>query len=440
MHSRIRRGPRLGGFFIALAVAKKDFVWYTYRVPLRVLYVDLNSFFAACEQQLHPELRGRPVAVVPVIADTTFVIAASVQAKKFGVKTGVRVSDAKRMCPGLVMVAGNHETYLDFHHKIIDAVHSCIPVDKVWSVDEMACRLMGKEREPDRARAIAMNIKKALLARVGECLTCSIGIAPNRVLAKTASDMQKPDGLVTIEEHELPHKLYSLKLSDFAGIGPKMESRLRTAGINTVEELCSKSKDELIQVWGGIIGGEWWQWLRGHDMPERRTKARTLGHQHVLPPKMRNREGARAVLMRLLHKAAARARKCGYLGGALRTTVRHTAGEGFEDVVTLSPPVNDTLSLVRVLASQWEKYSRQTWPGELRKVSVTLLELEPVESATPSLFSGPANEDRLAKAMDRLNAKYGRNTVYAASMQPAKGSAPVRIAFGNIPRHIDVAG
>lgn len=409
-------------------------------MPLRVLYVDLNSFFAACEQQLNPELRGKPVAVVPVVADTTFVIAASVQAKKFGVKTGTRVSDAKRMCHGLVMVTGNHETYLDFHHKIVAAVDTCIPVDKVWSVDEMACRLLGKEREPATARAIALNVKRAILDRVGECLTCSIGIAPNRVLAKTASDMQKPDGLVTIEEHELPHKLFTLKLSDFAGIGPKMEKRLLAAGIHTVEDLCSRSKEELIQVWGGVIGGEWYQWLRGDDMPERRTRARTLGHQHVLPPKMRNPDGARAVLMRLLHKAAARARKCGYLGGALRTTVRHSVGEGFEDVVDLSPPVNDTLALVRVLASQWDRYTARTWPGELRKVSVTLLNLEPTDSATGSLFGRSQAESRLAGAMDKLNSKYGRNTVYAASMQPAKGSAPVRIAFGNIPRHIDVAG
>ncbi len=110
------------------------------------LFVDLNSYFASVEQQVRPELRGKPVAVVPVEADTTCCIAASYEAKAYGVKTGTIVADAKRLCPDLILVEGRHELYTDYHHRIIKAVESCVPVTAVCSVDEMACRLMGRER------------------------------------------------------------------------------------------------------------------------------------------------------------------------------------------------------------------------------------------------------------------------------------------------------
>ncbi len=116
-------------------------------VPLlNWLFVDLNSYFASVEQQVRPDLRGRPVGVVPMTADTTCCIAASYEAKAYGVKTGTVVADAKRMCPGLVLVEARHELYVEYHHRIVEAVESCLPVTTVLSIDEMACRLMGRER------------------------------------------------------------------------------------------------------------------------------------------------------------------------------------------------------------------------------------------------------------------------------------------------------
>src|SRR6185312_6972897 len=107
------------------------------------LFVDLNSYFASVEQQVRPELRGRPVGVVPAMVDTTCCIAASYEAKAFGVRTGTIVADAKKMCPDIVLVEGRHELYTEFHHKVVEAVETCVPVTAVCSIDEMACRLMG---------------------------------------------------------------------------------------------------------------------------------------------------------------------------------------------------------------------------------------------------------------------------------------------------------
>src|SRR5579872_4205664 len=110
------------------------------------IFLDLNSYFASIEQELRPELRGKPVGVVPVMADTTCCIAASYEAKAFNVRTGTRVGDARVMCPGIEFVEARHEIYVEYHHKIVDAVESCVPVGVVMSIDEMACRLIGRER------------------------------------------------------------------------------------------------------------------------------------------------------------------------------------------------------------------------------------------------------------------------------------------------------
>ncbi len=115
-------------------------------LELNWLFVDLNSYFASVEQEARPELRGRPVGVVPMMADTTCCIAASYEAKAFGVRTGTIVADAKRMCPEIVLVEGRHELYTEYHHRVVEAVESCVPVTAVCSIDEMACRLMGRER------------------------------------------------------------------------------------------------------------------------------------------------------------------------------------------------------------------------------------------------------------------------------------------------------
>src|SRR5580698_8565728 len=143
------------------------------------LFVDLNSYFASVEQQVRPELRGKPIAVVPVMADTTCCIAASYEAKAFGVKTGTIVGDAKRLCPELILVEGRHEIYAEFHKKIVDAVESCVPVTAVCSIDEMACRLMGRERLLLNALELGLRVKQRIKECAGPMLRSSVGLATN---------------------------------------------------------------------------------------------------------------------------------------------------------------------------------------------------------------------------------------------------------------------
>src|ERR1043166_4547716 len=168
---------------------------------LRWLFVDLNSYFASVEQELRPELRKKPVAVIPMKADTTCCISASYEAKKFGVKTGTMGGEAKKLCPGIKLVEARHEEYVKYHEKIVEAVESILPVTSVMSIDEMACRLTGRDLKLENAIALGKEVKKKIL-KVGSQLFSSVGLGPNRLISKLASDMQKPDGLTVVDEKD----------------------------------------------------------------------------------------------------------------------------------------------------------------------------------------------------------------------------------------------
>jgi DNA polymerase-4 len=393
--------------------------------------VDMNSYFASCEQQANPHLRGRPVAVVPVAdVTTTCCIAASKEAKKHGIKTGTPVWQARHLCPDVVLVPAKHERYIAFHETILRAIGSCVPVAAVKSIDEVICHLLGAEGEPENAVKLAHRVKSAILARAGECMTCSIGVAPNALLAKLGSDIQKPDGLVVIRREDLPHRLHSLKLQDFCGIGPRMEKRFLRFGVGTVEQMLRLEPGHLASIWGSkILGWRWWYLLRGHDVPEKPTTRRTVGHSHILPPAKRGDAEARGVLMRLVHKAAARMRKIGHCAGAVVVQV-HYFGErhGWAGSVHV-PQCQDTPMLLEAAAHLW----RAKPPGKLLQVAVTFADLAPAKVVTPSLFDRDRKATRLSEAMDRANRTFGQNSVYFGSTLGHTRDAPMRISFTHIP-------
>ncbi|MEO7742459.1 MAG: DNA polymerase, partial [Usitatibacter sp.] len=273
---------------------------------LRSLLVDFNSYFASCEQQAEPRLRGKPLGIVPILADTTVCIAASIEAKTFGVKTGTKVAEARRLCPQIEFVVARHELYIDYHHRAVALVDTFVPVRKVLSIDEMDCELTGRWREPERALDIARRVKSGLSSRIGECLRTSIGIGPNTFIAKTASDLMKPDGLVMIQKSELPDRLFKLGVRELSGIGKQMEKRLAAHGIHTVRDLCGRSKDERRALWGGIGGEIMHDRLRGEEQHEAEADTHSISHSSVLGPERRNPEHAFAVMNRLVQKAAMR--------------------------------------------------------------------------------------------------------------------------------------
>lgn len=424
------------------------------------LHIDLNSFFASVEQQLHPEYRGKPTAVVGTMADTGTIIAASYECKAKGVKTGTKVGEARALIPDILFVNGSHTTYAKYSHAIAAAVENVCPVAHTPSIDEMVCQLIGREQEPPRARQIALAIKQAIRTDVGETLRCSIGMAPNRYLAKIASDMQKPDGLIGLLPSQLPRALAHLELRDLPGVGARTEARLKAKGVHTMPGLLALDRAGMHMLWDSVWGDRLYHWLRGHvtgddGAPVPNETQKSLGHSHVLGPGHRSQEGAWAVAHKLLHKAAMRLRMEHFHAATLAVTIKysltreqaqaarlragkvkkHTSGitQTAWGMEARFRPAQDTLTLLEALRGMWAQ--RPNGPEHQKPffVGVTLRNLMTGDNLPQTLFEEPGRRNELAATMDKLNLKFGHTTIHFAGMLPARDTAPTRIAFTQIP-------
>lgn len=411
-------------------------------LPLRWLYLDLNSYFASVEQELNPALRGRPVVVAPVMTDSTSAIAASYEAKAYGIRTGTKIWQAKAMCRDLVIVPGRHDDYVRFHHKVIAEVERHVPVTAVCSIDEVACRLLDNENSPAAAADLARRIKAGLADNVGPCLTASIGVAQNRLLAKMAADMQKPDGLTILTDDVRRARLATLKLSDIPGVGRAMERRLAAAGLVTMEQLFALSPAQAARAWGSVWGERLHWLLNGHEVAEVATERRSIGHSHVLGPEKRPLPVARLVARRLMMKAGTRLRRAnsraGWLGLFVKGEERGTNWKGGAKL----PRVADSISLVEAMERLWTQMEREFPQRRLLQVGVVLGELTEASAAQADLFDSNAllcartDQRRLAlsEAMDRMNQRFGRDAVTLG--HDANGATRSRgpaIAFTRIP-------
>lgn len=399
-------------------------------MTLRSLLVDFNSYFASVEQQAEPRLRGRPLGVVPLLADTTVCIAASVEAKTYGVKTGTRVAEARRLCPHIEFVVARHELYIDYHHRAVAAVDSVVPVRAVLSIDEMDCELAGRWSEPRRARETALKVKAVLAERVGEHLRTSIGIGPNTFIAKTASDMVKPDGLVVIEKSELPGRLFALDVRALSGIGKQMDKRLASHGIRTVRDLCARSREELRAIWGGVGGEIMYDRLRGEEQHERHADAASISHSSVLAPRLRNSEDALAVLNRLVQKAAMRLRKAGCYAGRISVGLKYLDGTRWEADMKLVD-TQDTVTFLHALDKLWARRPKDR--RTILQVGMAYSHFVGESRRTGSLFASEERSKSLYSTLDKLNARFGRQAVYFAGAHRARDRGGLAIAFNHIP-------
>ncbi len=402
----------------------------------RWLYIDFNSYFASVQQQLNPALRGKPIAVVPVDSDSTSAIAASYEAKAFGVKTGTPIYEAKRMCPHLICVLAEHDAYVEFHDKLLIEIDRHIPITKVCSIDEVACQLMNNENSVDRATQIAHQIKQGIAARVGEWIRCSIGIAPNCYLAKVATDMQKPDGLTFISSSELPSKLHSLSLRDLPGIGANMEVRLNRQGIRDMKTLCNLDLQQMRKAWGSVLGERMWHHLRGIELPDLETKRASLGHSHVLAPELRLPGQARRVALRLTLKCASRLRRMDYVASFMSLSVKTEEGIYFERSAKCWQ-ASDSITFTHLLRQMWEEILKQAGPIRIKKISVSFSQLMERSALQPELFEDPKarkKAEQMSRALDAINHRYGRDSILLG-MLPKEGRSfsGTKIAFTRIP-------
>ena len=408
---------------------------------LNWLYLDLNSYFASVEQQLQPKLRNKPIAIVPTITDATCAIAASYEAKSYGIKTGTMIYEAKRLCPKLICIQANHENYVTYHHKILEEIDKYIPIEIIASIDEVACRLMGTQHQENEARKLAIMIKKGIQKNIGKYIRCSIGIAPNRFLAKTASNLEKPDGLQVLYNTDVPERIKHFKLSDLTGIGKAMENRLIKSGILSIKELYEISPKHMRKIWGNVQGEKFWYMLRGVEIAETKTTRKTIGHSHVLEPKWRPKELAEKVMHRLLLKAASRLRRMEYYSSQMILSFKTEEGIKLIGRRNFYRTSNNN-KLLKEAIKIWKYLNKQKKIRRVKKISVTLYNLQKKTDIHPELFdkidennlSKIKRFERLSITMDTINARFGRDSITQGSLpNNIKNFSGTRIAFTRIP-------
>jgi len=402
------------------------------------LFFDMNSFYASVAQAEEPALMGRPVGVLTADAPNAACIAASIEAKQRGVKMGTRQDEARQLCPGIVFRPVKHDVCVRYHHAILAAVETVLPVHKVFSIDECSCLLKGSEQDLERAMAIGRALQGAVL-RLHPALRCSVGLAPTRLLAKLAAGIEKPGGLHWLLPEVLPGKIAHLALDDLPGVSWRMKARLEAAGIRGVPELYALDPKQARAIWGSVTGERFVRELRGETVVWPETKRGMIGHGQVLTGANKTAEGARLVARRLLVKAAARLRREGFLAQSLQVSLRPEVGDRVGQDGRIKA-TQDTLFLLETLDRYWDRLP----PCRMRSVDVVLGGLVPIGQETGDLFDAPearmpearAPEPRagLCRAIDALNQRFGQDTVRFGALPPTRVAyTGAKIAFGRIP-------
>ena len=336
----------------------------------RRLFIDFDSFYASVEQQDNQLYRGKALIVVPCLSDYTCAIAASYSAKRLGVKTGTKVKTAREKIPDIVVCEARPKRYVEIHNQILEVLYSHFKKIQVLSIDEMACEI--NEDDDFDCEMIAALLKLDLAEKIGENITCSIGVAKNVFLSKIAADFSKPNGF-TAFGLDAEEKLKSLDLTDLPGIADRMESRLNKSSIRTIEDLLNKDELKLKKAWGSVIGARWFHMLRGslqcdygisnNEIPK------SFGHTHVLPPSKRDDSGSYEVFESLLFKGLERLNK--HRIGAKRISIylswRNTETKRRGTYKKVSP-----IALASMDYTYWSVISNKLWkdlpPLDLRSI------------------------------------------------------------------------
>lgn len=430
----------------------------------RVLFADMNAFFASCEQQVRPELRGQPVGVAPYTGQNGCIIAKSYEAKAWGVKTGLLVGEARRICPNLKIIESRPALYYFYHKEIVKVLGSINPIVKGLSIDEFALFLKGSDQMSGQAKQMAITIKSSIKREVGDWLRCSVGIGSNIFLAKMAAEFKKPDGLTEVTLEELPTFYRTLKdLKDLTGINTGMSRQLRRHNIQTPLHFYEATREDLRR-WLGMIGLQWYFRLRGWEVDHNVHKSRMIGHQHVLAPEYRTHQRAYSVLVKLAHKAGQRLRAGGFFARGLSVSVHFLEGGGWSDHIRCEL-FQDQVTINRLVSQLYygyqnskstahpsmnsgcpepvegqipHKFQNSNNPQSAFKtkrpimVRVVLFDLERSTAQPISLFDNLERQRRLSVTLDTINDQFGPMTIHPASSLGTTTAAPDRIPFGEV--------
>ncbi len=378
-----------------------------------VLHIDMDAFFISVEQRDDPALRGKPAAVCGSLSRSV-VTSATYEARSYGIHAGMPVQEAKRKCPGLILVKGDHSKYTSTSARIFSILKDYTPLVEVASIDEAYLDISQSLLLFNSPLHLAQSIKENI--REKEQLTCSIGVAPNKLLAKLGSRLKKPDGLTIIRKDEVEGILRELPVSKLHGIGPKLAEALRGIGILTCGQL-GKTPVSILTKRFGAIGERLHEMSLGLDenpvIPfDEEEDAKSISHSVTLEEDTSDTDLLRKVLLQLSEKVSRRMRKEGFYGSRVVLTVRYSDFYTFSKQKTLSRWMNSGNEIFRHSLEIFQSIPHSK-PIRLLGVGVSLLKKEWCQQ---DLFEKREKKDNLLKAMDRVNERFGDWTLTWAEL------------------------
>jgi DNA polymerase-4 len=369
-----------------------------------ILHIDMDAFFISVEQRDNPSLRGKPAAVCGSLSRSV-VTSATYEARPYGIRAGMSTQEAKRRCPQLILVEGNHSKYTETAARIFSILKKFTPLVEVASIDEAYLDITQSILLFQSSLHIATSIKNQI--RESEQLTCSIGIAPNKLLGKLGSRLKKPDGLVVIPEENVEEVLKDLPVSKLYGIGPKLAGALNSLGIFTCGQL-GKFPVSVLSKRFGVIGERLHEMGLGLDdspvVPfDEEEDAKSISHSVTLEEDTSDPNILRKVLLQLSEKVSKRMRREGFYGRRIAITVRYSDFFTFSKQKTLSKWMNSGNEIFKLASEIFESIPHPK-PIRLLGVGISLLKKEWCQL---DLFERTDRKDNLLKAMDRMNERFG---------------------------------
>lgn len=396
-----------------------------------IMHIDLNSCFAMIEQQANPLLRGKPIVVAAHATPNGCVLAPSVEAKKFGIKVGMTVRDARFLCRQLIVREPDPPKYRDVHIKFRNIFHEYSPKVTPRSIDEAILDFTGTPAFNTGLVTIAKEIKQRMRNEIGEWITCSIGIAPNRFLAKTGASLHKPDGLDVITHKNLTQVYESLSLTDLYGINTRYQARLNTYGIFTPLQFLQTDEQTLRKkVFGGIVGYYWYLKLRGWEIEDVEYTRKSYGQQYALQHPTADSKEISRLLMKLCEKMGRRLRRSGNAAQGIHVACIYKNHTHWHRGHKVDTPMYTTQELYK--KAQWT-LNEQPEVKTITMLAVSCFNLTPSKKSQMSLFD--EEEDKLQKisdAMDTINDRYGEFVITPALMMQMNTEIKDAIAFGGV--------
>lgn len=394
------------------------------------LHIDLNSCFATIEQQANPLLRGKPIAVAAYSTPNGCIVAPSIEAKKLGIKVGMRVKDGKSIYPDLIVLEPDPWKYRNVHlklRKILSAyTNDLVPK----SIDEFVLNLKDyPSLVASSMQHVARQIKERIKNEIGEWITVSIGISTNRFLAKVASGLHKPDGLDEINKKNFRDIYSFLQLTDLCGIKTQNTARLNSVGIFSVNDFYHAPLWKLKAAFASITSYYWYLRLHGYEIDDVEFGRRSYGNSYALPKPFTTPEELSPILSKLVTKMGGRLRRAGYKARGVHISLLYRDWSHWHKGLTVAEVLFDSREMYRVA---FRVLCESPYKKPVRELAVSVFNLLKSDQTQLELFDDVVKREKLVDAVDEANERWGDYVVTPARVLSERGAVPDRIAFGGV--------